>query len=160
MFKKIVLTYILIQYIAMGFACCEISDVNSPDLKENYRFVYKYVPYQQKVHDTCNSKLTQDEYIIKMIYENDNFRRSEYHTILLTSHGNILEGNYNSDGDQTIINGIMHTEHIQVHKIVLTNELFSDKIIKTLFKIQFKSNDIRGLKNELISYLSIINSVE
>lgn len=112
---------------------------------EYYKFDYK--PYQQKTYEECVNKLKLNEHIIKKIIESDSYS-GQYRVIYLTDFGNIIQGEF--------INGIIRVDILSTNR----NIQYSEKIFKNLLKLQFKTNRISKIKQELTAYIDIINSIE
>lgn len=124
---------------------CKNKDTKKENKVEYYKFEYK--SYQQKTYEECINKLKLNEHIIKKINEYDSYS-GNYRVMYLTDFGNIIEGQFNRD---------------DIHIVVLStnsNIQYSEKILKNLLKLQFKTNHISKIKQELISYIDIINSID
>lgn len=119
---------------------------NEQETQQTY-YKFEYKSYQQKTYEHCINKLIIDEQIITKISEHDTYA-GQYRVYYLTNLGNIIHGIFIKDDIRVQVS---HTNN---------NLPYTERVIKNISKLQFKSTHISKLTQEVIAYVDLLNSIE
>ena len=109
-----------------------------------HEFNFVHIPYQEKVYNECKLTLIDGEYIFKELYKHYNCD-GNYNVSYLTNFGNIIVGTNYPVNSRIIIKSLITND----------NKPYTEKVLKYLKNIKFKSTYYDDLKKEL-SHMEVI----